>query len=206
MSDFSGKTLSLRDKCGDVVDVEVFVAVLPYSNLIYAESVLDQKINNRAMVVAHRRALECFKGVPKCLIIDNLKFISGQGERINAQTTLQMLKKIEKAYPLACLIHVILDNARYHHAKMIQPWLNRPGCRIKLHFLPPYAPHLNSIERLWGLMHVCVTHNQHYDTYADFTEAISGFFEKTLPENWEQFRDTVTDNLRVISPKQYKII
>ena len=31
---------------------------------------------------------------------------------------------IEKAYPLAYLIHVILDNARYHHAKLLQPWLN----------------------------------------------------------------------------------
>ena len=31
----------------------------------------DQKISNWAM--AHRRALEYFKRVPKCLIIDNLK-------------------------------------------------------------------------------------------------------------------------------------
>ena len=59
MSDFSGKTLSLRDKSGGVVDVEIFVAVLPYSNLIYAEAVLDQKIKSWAM--AHRRALEYFK-------------------------------------------------------------------------------------------------------------------------------------------------
>ena len=140
------------------------------------------------------------------LNLDGLKFISVQGERINAQTTLQLLKKIEKAYPLAYIIHVILDNARYHHAKLLQPWLNRPGCRIKLHFLPPYAPHLNSIEPLWGLMHKWVTHNQHYDTYEEFTEAVKEFLEITLPENWEQFLDTITDNFRVISPKQYKII
>ena len=138
--------------------------------------------------------------------LDGLKFISVQGEKINAKTTLQLLKKIEKAYPLACLLHVILDNAHYHHAKLLQPWLNRPGCRIKLHFLPPYAPHLNSIERLWGLMHEWVTHNRHYDTYEEFTDAITEFLDVTLPENWKQFRDTITDNFRVISPKQYKII
>ena len=85
---------------------------------------------------------------------------------------------------------------------MVKP----PGCRIKLHFLPPYAPHLNSIEPLWGLMHKWVTHNQHYDTYEEFTEAITEFLETTLSENWEQFLDTITDNFRVISPKQYKII
>jgi hypothetical protein len=49
------------------------------------------------------------------------------------------------------LIHVFLDNARYHHAKLVQQWLARPGCRIKLHFIPSYCPHLNPIERLWGL-------------------------------------------------------
>jgi hypothetical protein len=29
-----------------------------------------------------------------------------------------------------------LDNARYHHAKLVQQWLARPGCRIKLDFIP----------------------------------------------------------------------
>ena len=71
MSDFSGKTLSLQGKGGEIVDVEIFVVVLPYSNLIYAEAVPDQKISHWAM--AHRRALEYFGGVPSCLIIDNLK-------------------------------------------------------------------------------------------------------------------------------------
>ncbi|PZR88703.1 MAG: hypothetical protein DLM68_07105 [Hyphomicrobiales bacterium] len=46
------------------------------------------------------------------------------------------------------LIHVFLNNARYHHAKMVREWLARPGCRITLHFIPPYCPHLNPIERL----------------------------------------------------------
>jgi transposase len=50
------------------------------------------------------------------------------------------------------LIHVFLDNARYHHAKLVQEWLARPGCRIKLHFIPPYCPHLNPIERLFRVM------------------------------------------------------
>jgi hypothetical protein len=35
--------------------------------------------------------------------------------------------------------------------------LAQPGRRIKLHFIPPYCPHLNPIERLWGVMHRHVT-------------------------------------------------
>jgi hypothetical protein len=62
------------------------------------------------------------------------------------------LEAIEALYPLMMLIHVFLDNARYHHAKLVQKWLARPGCRIKLHFIPSYCPHLNPIERLWGLV------------------------------------------------------
>src|SRR6201998_1178535 len=44
--------------------------------------------------------------------------------------------------PFMICIHVFLDNARYHHAKLVSEWLSRPGCRIKLHFLPAYCPHL----------------------------------------------------------------
>ena len=47
---------------------------------------------------------------------------------------------------MLALIHVFLDNARYHHAKLVQEWLALPGRRIKLHFIPTYCPHLNPIE------------------------------------------------------------
>ena len=82
--------------------------------------------------------------------------------------------------------------------------LNSPKRRVKLIFLPPYTPHLNAIERLWGFMHEWVTHNKYYDTFEAFTDAI--FFEEPLPENWETFRDTITDNFRLISTDQYKFI
>ncbi len=38
-------------------------------------------------------------------------------------------------------------------------WRGRGG-RIKLHFISSYCPHLDPIERLWGLMHNNVTHNR----------------------------------------------
>jgi hypothetical protein len=55
-------------------------------------------------------------------------------------------------------------------------------------------------------MHKWVTHNQHYDTFNQFTEAILDFFRKILPDKWKEFRSTVTDNFRVVSLKEYKII
>jgi transposase len=140
------------------------------------------------------------------LDLETFQFTFVEGEKINAQTTRQMLEKLERNNPTMTAIHVFLDNARYHHAKILQPWLESSERRVKLHFLPPYAPHLNPIERLWGVMHKWVTHNHHYATFDQFTEAILGFFRKTLPDKWCEFRDTVTDNFRVVSLKEYRII
>lgn len=50
-------------------------------------------------------------------------------------------------------------DVRYHHAKLVQAWLARPGCRIKLHFIPTDCPHLDPIERLRGFMQNHITHN-----------------------------------------------
>mgnify|MGYP004110819585 CR=1 FL=1 len=60
--------------------------------------------------------------------------------------------------------------------------------------------------RLWGVMHRWVTHNRHYSTFNQFTEEILDFFRKTLPNRWQDFRDTVTDNFRVISLKEFKFV
>ena len=67
------------------------------------------------------------------------------------------------------------------HAKLVQEWLALPGRRIKLHFIPTYCPHLNPIERLWGLMHRNVTHNKCYATCAQFADATLSFLREKVP-------------------------
>ena len=127
-------------------------------------------------------------------------------ETVDAASTIKLLQSIEALYPLLALIHVFLDNARYHHARLVQDWLAQPGRRIRLHFVPPYCPHLNPIERLWGLMHKKVTHNKCYATCTDFADATLGFLRQKVPRRWADFRDSVTDNFRVISPKDFRVM
>ncbi len=127
-------------------------------------------------------------------------------ETVDAVSTIKLLGSIEALYPLLALIHVFLDNARYHHARLVQEWLARPGCRIELHFIPPYCPHLNPIERLWGLMHRNVTHNKCYATCAQFADATLSFLREKVPRNWADFCDSVTDNFRVINPKDFRVM
>jgi len=127
-------------------------------------------------------------------------------ETVDAASTITLLEAIEALYPLMALLHVFLDNARYHHAKLVQEWLARPGCRIKLHFIPAYCPHLNPIERLWGVMHRNVTHNKTYATCAQFADATLGFLREKVHRNWAAYRDSVTDNFRVINPKDFRVM
>lgn len=125
---------------------------------------------------------------------------------IDAHSTIQLLQSLEAGYAAMARIHVYLDNARYHHAKVVQEWLSRPQCRIKLHFVPAYCPHLNPIERLWGLMHRHITHNKCYATCREFADATLGFLRQTVPRKWNQFCDSVTDNFRVINPELFRVL
>ncbi len=125
---------------------------------------------------------------------------------VNAQSTIALFIAIMAMYPAKKLIHVFLDNARYHHAQMVQDWLARPECRIRLHFIPAYCPHLNPIERLWGLMHKNVTHNRCYAKFNSFCGAMLTFLREEVPKNWTSYCDTVTDNFRVISPKDFRVL
>jgi transposase len=125
---------------------------------------------------------------------------------VDATSTIRLLMALQAMYPRKRIIHLFLDNARYHHAKAVQAWLAQPGCRIKLHFIPAYCPHLNPIERLWGLMHKNVTHNRCHATLANFADAVLNFLRKDVPKNWHQHCDQVSDNFRVINPRDFRVL
>lgn len=75
-----------------------------------------------------------------------------------------------------------------------------------MHFIPPYCPHLNPIERLWGVMHKHVTHNKFYATCAQFADATLGFLREKVPRNWADLCDSVTDNFLIINPKDFRVV
>jgi transposase len=70
--DFSGKKLHIVDKeTGEIIPVEVFVALLPNSQYTYVEACLSQKRHDFINCCVH--ALEYYGGVPKAIVSDNLK-------------------------------------------------------------------------------------------------------------------------------------
>jgi transposase len=80
----------------------------------------------------------------------------------NADTFKQFLKMLVKKVNKNKKIIVTLDNARYHHALLLKPWLQRNRKRISFLFLPPYSPELNPIDRIWEMIRKNCTHNQYF--------------------------------------------
>ena len=70
--DFAGKTFELVDSLtGETTTIVVFVAILPYSQFIYAEGMISTKESQWIQV--NNNALVYFSGVPPLVICDNCK-------------------------------------------------------------------------------------------------------------------------------------
>ena len=83
-----------------------------------------------------------------------------EAERKNSQLfVLQLWQLVGRDYPKAKRIHLILDNYRIHSSLQVEAALARLNGRIVLHFLPPYCPDHNRIERVWRDLHDNVTRN-----------------------------------------------
>lgn len=70
--DFAGKTFWMVDcLTGEAQEIVVFVAILPYSQYIYAEGMLSTKESQ--WIAVNNNALQYFGGVPALVVCDNCK-------------------------------------------------------------------------------------------------------------------------------------
>lgn len=76
---------------------------------------------------------------------------------------IDLLRRLERTYPGARRIHVIVDNYAIHSSRQTELALAAMP-RIVLHFLPPYSPQFNPIERVWLDLHANVTRNHRCTT------------------------------------------
>jgi len=82
-----------------------------------------------------------------------------EAEKKDAWLFLDLLKTLTMVYAGAREIHVILDNYKIHSSHVVGIALAHFARRVRLHFLPPYCPDHNRIERLWQDLHANVTRN-----------------------------------------------
>lgn len=129
------------------------------------------------------------------LNIADKKAIVIERETIDAESIIILLEEIKKKQKSG-KVYIILDNAKYHHARSVKNWLlNHP--RFKPIFLPVYSPNLNLIERLWRFFHQKITNNHHFATFREFKEATMQFFQN-LGAYKQELENLLTENFQTL--------
>jgi transposase len=135
--------------------------------LVYEDEVdihLNPKIGLDWMVCGQQKEVVTPGKNVKRYLAGALEAVTGraiwvEGARKCSFLFVQLLEKLRVVYPHAKVIHVVLDNYRIHSSRIAQQAIAGFGGRIMLHFLPPYCPSENRIERLWEDLHAEVTRN-----------------------------------------------
>jgi transposase/DNA-binding CsgD family transcriptional regulator len=86
-----------------------------------------------------------------------LTWVGGR-ERKDSGLFIELLEKLKVRYEGKAVVHVIMDNYTIHSSRRTRAWLEEHGGMFRLHYLPPYSPDDNRIERkLWREVHANVT-------------------------------------------------
>lgn len=109
------------------------------------------------------------------------RLVYGVAEQKTAEVFAQFLQFLSQRYRRARRIHLVLDNYIIHKARRAVRELEALGGRIQLHFLPPYSPDDNVIERLWKQLHDHVTRNHRHRTIESLVAAIRRFLDNAQP-------------------------
>lgn len=128
--------------------------------------------------------------------IETQEIVSVQSERINAQSTIELYKKLEEKYSDKRIIWVYRDNARYYWNALVKEYL--PTSRIVEVPLPTYSPNLNPIERLWRFFKREILYNQYYEKFSDFEKVVNQFFYDDFSKYKWRLSIFVTDNFRAM--------
>lgn len=128
--------------------------------------------------------------------LKNMKLITQSFDTINSSNIIVFLKQVKSAYPDAPVIHLILDQSGYHRSKEVADFAEQNN--VKLHFIPPYSPNLNSIERLWKVMNEYVRDNKFFTSAKEFRDSIWNFFNVTFSEISQSLKSRINDNFQKI--------
>jgi transposase len=96
-----------------------------------------------------------------------------KGGRKTSRLFIDLLRKLLVEYADKTVIHVVLDNFIIHSSRQTRLWLAEFGHKFRLHFLPPYCPDDNRIERkLWRELHANVTVNHRCETIEELMNEV----------------------------------
>jgi transposase len=120
-----------------------------------------------------RKSIACFGAVN----LSTGQLVRMMCKVFNAETFQCFLRRLLRHRSHRRRMILVLDNARYHHAVLLRPFLLQHTAHLRLLFLPPYSPQLASIERVWKLTRRLATHNRYFATLDEVLQAVNACFD-----------------------------
>ncbi|WP_338870875.1 IS630 family transposase [Myxococcus stipitatus] len=125
---------------------------------------LNPKVGRDWCMPGHRRVVVTPGNNQKRYLAGALNVRTGRltwvEERSKASALfIQLLWRLASVYRRSRRIHLVLDNAAVHSSRKTRKVLAQLAGRFVLHFLPPYYPQGNRIERVWLDLHANVARN-----------------------------------------------
>lgn len=111
------------------------------------------------------------------------RFVPRYADTFDADSFLAYLGQLLRHRKKGRKMLVTVDNARWHHARQLQPWLDEHKHVMQLDFLPPYSPDLNPVERVWKLTRYRCTHNRYFPNLDELIAAVRWQFSKWTKPN-----------------------
>ncbi|MBK5970767.1 MULTISPECIES: IS630 family transposase [Thiorhodovibrio] len=187
VEDYKALKENLQDQ-----DVIIFMdAVHPHHNPVLAGGWIKRGKRGYVKSNTGRQRLN----INGALNVADLKATVRFEDTINAETTIDLLRDVERQYPKASVITIFCDNAGYYKAKKVSDYLKTS--KIELVPLPPYSPNLNLIERFWKFFKRKILYNTYYETFAEYEDACSEFFNN-LEKHRDGLRSLLTDNFEIV--------
>ena len=128
--------------------------------------------------------------------LENMGVTIAPYETINSLSMDQHFSLLRSKYPTAQRIHLILDRGSYNTSAETKKSAREKG--IVLHYLPPYSPNLNPIERLWKIMNEQCRNNRFFTSAKEFRRSIMDFFEITWPKISHDMVDRINDDFQLL--------
>lgn len=100
------------------------------------------------------------------------------GEGRNSVLFVRHLDELRRRLRRYRVIHVICDNAKFHDCRRVHEYLAVHGNRIRLHFLPAWAPETNPIERIWWHLHEEITRNHRCESMDELLDLVFEWLDR----------------------------
>jgi putative transposase len=127
-----------------------------------------------------RRIAGCLNAVTGALV-------SWQRSTFGVEVLLRFYKAVEAAYPEAEVIYMAQDNWPVHTHPKVREYLE--SSRIRVLFLPTYAPWTNPIEKVWRKLYGEVLHQHELkDRWGELIGLVEGWLERHAGPSVELLR------------------